>query len=177
MTQQIINIGTLPNDGSGDPLRVAFGKINNNFTELFSTTTNLSNTYSIGNTANQVIFQTAANTFSQAKFMVRSSDPVSDDSQDITIFCQINNDGDAVKFSAYGTTFFGNAITRYNMDVAGGNVRLLVSPLTSNTLLHFIGSEVLFIGNNVPGVPLALDGYVANSLMGTETVIPITTED
>ena len=26
-----INIGVLPNDGSGDPLRVAFEKINNNF--------------------------------------------------------------------------------------------------------------------------------------------------
>ena len=31
MAQEIINIGTLPNDGEGDPLRVAFGKINNNF--------------------------------------------------------------------------------------------------------------------------------------------------
>ncbi len=27
-TQEIINIGTLPNDGEGDPLRVAFAKIN-----------------------------------------------------------------------------------------------------------------------------------------------------
>jgi hypothetical protein len=35
MAQEIINIGTLPNDGSGDPLRVAFGKINNNFGELY----------------------------------------------------------------------------------------------------------------------------------------------
>ena len=35
MSQEIINIGTLPNDGSGDPLRVAFQKINNNFTQLF----------------------------------------------------------------------------------------------------------------------------------------------
>lgn len=36
MAQRIINIGTLPNDRSGDPLRVAFEKINANFTELFS---------------------------------------------------------------------------------------------------------------------------------------------
>lgn len=35
MAQQIINIGTLPNDGSGDPLRVAFQKSNDNFTELY----------------------------------------------------------------------------------------------------------------------------------------------
>lgn len=36
MAQRIINIGTLPNDRSGDPLRVAFEKINSNFTELFN---------------------------------------------------------------------------------------------------------------------------------------------
>ena len=35
MTRQVINIGASPNDGSGDPLRVAFEKINNNFAELY----------------------------------------------------------------------------------------------------------------------------------------------
>lgn len=35
MPQQIINIGALPNDGTGDPLRVAFEKINTNFGELY----------------------------------------------------------------------------------------------------------------------------------------------
>ena len=36
MTQQIINVGTLPNDGEGDPLRTAFQKINQNFTQVFT---------------------------------------------------------------------------------------------------------------------------------------------
>jgi hypothetical protein len=36
MTQQIINIGTSPNDTTGDPLRTAFGKVNANFTELYN---------------------------------------------------------------------------------------------------------------------------------------------
>ena len=36
MAQEIINTGALPNDGNGDPLRVAFTKINNNFFELYS---------------------------------------------------------------------------------------------------------------------------------------------
>jgi hypothetical protein len=35
-TYEIINVGVLPNDGLGDPLRVAFGKINNNFANLKS---------------------------------------------------------------------------------------------------------------------------------------------
>lgn len=37
MTQEIIDIGALANDGTGDPLRVAFDKINNNFTQLYGT--------------------------------------------------------------------------------------------------------------------------------------------
>lgn len=36
-TQQIINVGTAPNDGLGDPLRTAFQKTNDNFTALFAT--------------------------------------------------------------------------------------------------------------------------------------------
>jgi hypothetical protein len=36
MTKQTINIGTAANDGTGDPLRTAFTKSNDNFTELYS---------------------------------------------------------------------------------------------------------------------------------------------
>jgi hypothetical protein len=36
MTQQIIQVGTTPNDGTGDNLRDAGVKINSNFTELYS---------------------------------------------------------------------------------------------------------------------------------------------
>lgn len=36
MAQQTINIGTTANDGTGDPLRTAFDKVNDNFTELYN---------------------------------------------------------------------------------------------------------------------------------------------
>ena len=36
MTKKIINVGTTPNDRSGDSLRSAFTKINDNFTELYT---------------------------------------------------------------------------------------------------------------------------------------------
>lgn len=35
MTQKIVNIGTSPSNGDGDPLRIAFDSINQNFTELY----------------------------------------------------------------------------------------------------------------------------------------------
>jgi hypothetical protein len=37
MTQQIIGIGASANDGTGDPLRTAFQKSNNNFSDLYGT--------------------------------------------------------------------------------------------------------------------------------------------
>ena len=44
--QQFINIGSAPNDQQGDPLRTAFGKINDNFSNLFATavSTSIANT-------------------------------------------------------------------------------------------------------------------------------------
>ena len=36
MTQQIINVGNVANDGQGDSLRTAFIKANDNFTELYT---------------------------------------------------------------------------------------------------------------------------------------------
>ena len=38
MAQQIINLGTLANDGTGDDLRTGGDKINDNFTELYERT-------------------------------------------------------------------------------------------------------------------------------------------
>lgn len=38
MARQIINIGSSANDGTGDPLRTAFDKINDNFQEVYGAT-------------------------------------------------------------------------------------------------------------------------------------------
>jgi hypothetical protein len=42
MAKQIINTGQTANDKTGDPLRTAFEKINNNFDELYQSVSNLS---------------------------------------------------------------------------------------------------------------------------------------
>lgn len=174
--QEYINIGAQANDGEGDPLRTAFAKINNNFSNLFFTTTSTSNTFTVGLDTNQVIYETSANTFSQARFQIRSSDPGTDDMQDITITASITNNLAGVRFTGYGTLFEGNPLCRYDMDVLDGNVRLLINPIKNAVILHFIASEVTFIGTSPPGVELALDGYPANSLMGTEDGVILTTE-
>jgi hypothetical protein len=174
--QEYINIGAQANDGEGDPLRTAFAKINNNFSNLFFTTTSTSNTFTVGLDTNQVIYETSANTFSQARFQIRSSDPGTDDMQDITITASITNNLAGVRFTGYGTLFEGNPLCRYDMDVLDGNVRLLINPIKNAVILHFIASEVTFIGTSPPGVEIALDGYPSNSLLGTEDDLILTTE-
>ena len=47
MTKQIINIGTA-DKGNGDPLRTAFSKVNDNFTELYTALGLGNNTLTIG---------------------------------------------------------------------------------------------------------------------------------
>jgi hypothetical protein len=176
-SQEYINIGAMPNDGQGDPLRVAFSKINNNFSNLFSTYVNLSNTYTNGNTPGQVIFFYPADNFTQAQFWIQSSNPNTQDSQTIELYAQISNDKTMVKFTGYGSTFFGNALSSFDMTVNNGYVQILANPLVNNTtaVLHFIGSQVMWLGPVVAGKYIALDGY-DNSVLATETLNPITTE-
>lgn len=175
-TQEIINIGALPNDGSGDPLRVAFSKINNNFSNLFSTFVNTNLSYSVGNTAGQVIFETPANTFTMGQLYIYTADSTTNSSQTIQLFAQLNQTADDVKFTGYGSTFFGNALASYDMEVSDGNVKVLINPLTNDSLYHFIGSQNMWVGANIPGMPIELDGYIANSIMSSEIDQSITTE-
>ena len=50
MTQYVINIGALPNDGTGDPLRTAFNEVNLNFDQVFAAGPVLSNVQIVNNT-------------------------------------------------------------------------------------------------------------------------------
>ena len=61
MSQQLINVGTVPNDGTGDALRDGMIKVNSNFTELYnnppiSNSLTVANTLTVGNsTANSTV--------------------------------------------------------------------------------------------------------------------------
>jgi hypothetical protein len=144
-SQEYINVGVTPNDGLGDPLRVAFGKINNNFSNLFLTTVNTTSTYTTGLTANQVIYEYPANAFTQGVFQIRSNNLAN--SQSITISAQIGNSNTSIKFTGYGLTFVGNTVTNYNMDIDSGNIRILANPIANANITHFIASQVTFNGN------------------------------
>ena len=176
-SQEYINIGETPNDGNGDPLRVAFGKINNNFTNLFFTTTTTSTAYTSGNAQNQVILEVPITQFYQGEFQIRSSDSGTADMQDITLTASITNNLAGVRFSGHSTLFEGNAICRYDMDVSAGNVRILINPLLDIGIEHFISAFVTYPYQVVvSGIEIALDGYANGYLMGTEDNLILTTE-
>jgi len=175
MTQEIINVGAQPNDGEGDPLRTAFEKVNNNFSQLYSTGFFTSNAYSTGTTAGQVIFEAPVETFTQGMFQINSNDTQTSDSQNITLTVTTLNAGSQVQWNGHSTLFCGPPLTGYDMDIFESNVRILVNPLADTTIFHFISAQITWTGVPVPGLNLLVDG-TANTAIDTETDFNIQTE-
>lgn len=258
MSVEVIDLGLLPNDGTGSPLRVAFEKINNNFTQLAGTgpygiegsvqfksnntffgdsgfnydvvtgtltigsvlvpadsansslgsanapfksvffdssalaignvTTNESNntvsffvtgttqladfttnnitssnitvagnvilgsnvtaigatTYTTTNdNADQIIFEAPANTFQSGVLQVTSVQPIDRFSQSVTLNITTVPSRLSCNYSAFGTTFAGNCVTRYDVYVQSGNVRVTVSPFMNATINHKISYQII----------------------------------
>ncbi|NDB83705.1 MAG: hypothetical protein EB127_13420 [Alphaproteobacteria bacterium] len=171
---QLVNTGALPNDGEGDPLRTAFQKINNNFTYLQQTASAITSSVTLNDTPDQVIFEYPTDEFTMALFQIRSNREDNNDSQCVFIGAEIYNDQSDVKFTVYGITNVGNWLTQYDMDVSGGNVRILVSPLQDEIINHFINYQISYIGDLGVGVPMMSQG--GNALVTETGNVFITTE-
>ena len=59
-------------------------------------------------------------------------------SQSIIIDATTTPDRTDLKYVAYGTTFVGDPVTRYDALVASANVRITVSPLANASITHTI---------------------------------------
>jgi hypothetical protein len=158
MAIELVNIGANPNDGEGDPLRTAFSKINNNFVWMQQTSTEIASSVTLDDTANQVIWEYPANEFTQALIQIQSFREGSNDSQNALIGASIYNDGSDVKYTVYGITNTGSWLTQYDLDVASGNVRLLVSPLQDEAITHFLAYQVTWIGDLGLGSTMIAEG-------------------
>lgn len=158
MAIELVNIGANPNDGEGDPLRVAFSKINNNFVFMQQTTTNITSSVTLDDTANQVIFEYPTNAFTQGVIQIKSYREDNNDSQGATLTVQLKNDATAVAYTVSNITNIGNWLTQYNMDVDSGNVRLLVSPLQDQVINHFMAYQVTWEGDLGVGMVMTAEG-------------------
>jgi hypothetical protein len=176
MTQEIINIGAEPNDGEGDPLRTAFEKVNNNFSQLYSTGFFTSEAYSTGNTAGQVIFTSPVESFTQGIFQVNSNDTSSTDTENIMLNVSVINDGSGLKWNGHNTLFNGNVLTEYDVDIFDSNVRILVNPIIDTTIYHFISAQITWTGVPVPGLSIQTESIV-DATIETENDFDLQTEN
>lgn len=171
MAQETINIGATANDGSGDPLRVAFEKVNNNFTQLFGNGFQTLEAVTTGNTT-QELFSIDANLFTEGTFQINSVDPNSQSSQNIIINSAIQNDLSNVKYTGSSSIVFGNAVSNYSMAIDSGNVVLYATPRVTGQLNHFVAYQILF-NDYVPGMLL---GTEDGNILGSQDLQPLTTQ-
>jgi hypothetical protein len=169
---EIINIGALPNDGQGDPLRTAFQKINNNFANIYSTGWLKTEAVTTGNTA-QEIFSWPANLMTECNIQINSVQSNSNVSMNIMLSGVVNVDEDDVKWTGYNTKFFGNAITGYDMAVDSGNVIVYANPLITGEINHFITYQIIY-NDLLGGIPLVTES--GNNFIGTESDNILSTE-
>ena len=160
MTQQIIDVGNVANDGTGDSLRTAFIKSNDNFTELYSGGSpgivNGTSNISIA-TANGDISTSVGGT---SNVMVVSSTLVSI-TGDLTVSGNASLSGNIL-----GDRIV-NGTTELNIQVANGNANLTVGG-TSNVVVwattgQFVTGLISASGNITGGNVLYGSGRVSGT--------------
>jgi hypothetical protein len=176
MSQEIINIGTLPNDGEGDPLRVAFTKINNNFSQIFNSLGQAEGA-TAGDAPGQVIFTYPISDFVQGMFQINSSDQIAN-TQNITINTSKTTEvaPPTVINSALNTMSYppGVAITTYDIVVVGEEVQIQINPLINVDMYHYVSYRISTSG--AVAAPMTLNGYPTGTALNTQDEINITTQ-
>jgi hypothetical protein len=162
MTQLIINVGNVANDGQGTPLRTAFEYINNNFTELYSvgTATAIANgtsnvtvvsangniTTSVNGTSNVVVF---ASTGVYVTGLISASGNITAGNLDAVnlVINSISSDDSSFVTIEDGVNVNGEITATGN--ISGGNLTISGNTATITTANYSIGYL------NVPQVSLS----------------------
>lgn len=96
------------------------------------------------NTAGQIVFETPVSGFDHGTFEItsRSMDDTNASSQKITLEVLRDIDNIGVRMTAFGTLFSGDPLTRYDADVAYGNVRIMVNPMVNQQIQHVVNYTI-----------------------------------
>ena len=176
MTQQVINIGTSANDGSGDPLRTAFDKINSNFTEIYGQDAVGSN---LDISENEIA---ATNSNGNIELVPSGSGRVSivDDTLTITTSrtpASIGSDGDVAGMIAWDSTNlyvstadYDGSTTIWNTLSTGSATDLILSTDTSNSLTSTSNGNINITPNGTGDINLIADTVVVGD-SNTQTIV------
>jgi hypothetical protein len=131
MTVQSINIGTIANDGTGDNLRVAFEKVNQNFLDLddrFSFTNSVEN---LGSGSG--VFYSKENNILYFKSLVAGSNiALSTTDNEITINSNesftIQADSDSVNIAGTSKSFGIKGVGNVNAGISSNDIQISLDP-------------------------------------------------
>ena len=165
MTITNINIGTIANDGTGDDLREAFIKVNNNFAELNARdpeNTSVINRLSDSSTVKGVFYQKVGAELQLKSLESGSNITLTTNNDKITIAASgIISLGIVGNTGPVTTLVNGNTLqvlgtlagaTRTDMTTVGGFPTLRVSTLLSNESNPTLGATLTGANNNIVGV-------------------------
>jgi hypothetical protein len=137
MAIQTINIGTIANDGTGDDLREAFVKVNNNFTELNARSTESTTVANLGSAGEGVFGQISGTELQFKKIVAGTAISLAADANAITInstatglpSVQIFADNNNITLDSNGNslTLAGGGTTTTNLN----GTTLTISSVTS----------------------------------------------
>ena len=106
------------------------------------TTVGASTVTTTTDTADQIIFEVPASTFQSGVLEITSVQPIERFSQSVTLSITAVPSRISCNYVAYGTTFVGNCVTRYDAYVQSGNLRVTVTPFMSATINHKISYQI-----------------------------------
>lgn len=184
MAKQTINIGSSANDGTGDPIRTAFDKVNDNFNELYAVTAAGSGN-NIAISGNKIISETTNGdiildpngtgrivvaTAAELRFTdhVDNAIPYVDADGDVHFSSKLTWNNSTATFSAEDISIQGGTIktTNSNQDIAlepsgTGEVNFVVDTQTG------VGAA-----GAATALPAQPTGYLKVKVSGTEYVMP-----
>ena len=152
MAIQTINIGTIANDGTGDDLREAFVKVNNNFTELDTRDPEKTTGANLGSAGEGVFAQLNGAEMQFKKLIAGTATTLVSDGNAITINSTATGLPQLQVFADNNNITLNNANT--SLTLAGGN--LVTTNLNGSTIT--ITAETSLITDTAPKLGANLDG-------------------
>lgn len=171
MAIQVINIGTVANDGTGDDLREAFVKVNANFAELEQTNTESTTAANLGS-AGEGIFSALVGTELQFKKIAAGTGiTLGADNNSITINSTATGLNEISLFGDSGNSIINNDSN--SLTINGGanttvNVNNNVVTITSQTVLSTDANPTLSANLNTNGQNIIGTGDVKTTVHGID---------